>query len=176
MEYENSARSLKSLILLICYFSLILTLKYLIAAHNFVIIVLVLIVLPLAFDIGRNKKSGIKIKEIRRNKGLGEMSPEAFKYILGRDNYTAIEIEDNIAAKGMLEICFVAPLICWPLGPKVARKLSGTCPEVVRKLTGSCPKVAPNNKRRNYHENGPRESCGPLDRTILHRISVLTFS
>ena len=66
MEYENSARSLKSLILLICYFSLILTLKYLIAAHNLVIIFLVLIVLPLAFDIGRNKKSGIKIsnKEI----------------------------------------------------------------------------------------------------------------
>tara|TARA_Y200000002_G_C22357613_1_gene527695 strand:- start:152 stop:565 length:414 start_codon:yes stop_codon:yes gene_type:complete len=66
MEYENSARSLKSLILLICYFSLILTFKYLIAAHNFVIIFLVLIVLPLAFDIGRNKKSGIKIsnKEI----------------------------------------------------------------------------------------------------------------
>ncbi len=52
------------------------------------------------------KKSGIKIKEIQRNKGLGEMSPEAFKYILGRENYTAIEIEDNIAAKGMLEICF----------------------------------------------------------------------
>ena len=66
MEYENSARSFKSFILLICYFGLILTLKYLIAAHNFVIIFLVLIVLPLAFDIGRNKKSGIKIsnKEI----------------------------------------------------------------------------------------------------------------
>ena len=66
MEYKNSARSLKSLILLICYFSLILTLKYLIAAHNLVIIFLVLIVLPLAFDVGRNKKSGIKIsnKEI----------------------------------------------------------------------------------------------------------------
>ena len=66
MEYENSARSFKSFILLICYYSLILTLKYLITAHNFVIIFLVLIVLPLAFDIGRNKKSGIKIsnKEI----------------------------------------------------------------------------------------------------------------
>ena len=66
MEYENSTRSFKSFILLICYFGLILTLKYLIAAHNFVIIFLVLIVLPLAFDIGRNKKSGIKIsnKEI----------------------------------------------------------------------------------------------------------------
>ena len=66
MEYENSARSFKSLILLICYFGLILTLKFLIAAHNFVIIFLVLLVLPLAFDIGRNKKSGVKIsnKEI----------------------------------------------------------------------------------------------------------------
>ena len=66
MEHENSARSFKSFILLICYDGLILTLKYLIAAHNFVIIFLVLIVLPLAFDIGRNKKSGIKIsnKEI----------------------------------------------------------------------------------------------------------------
>ena len=66
MEYENSARSCKSFILLTCYIGLILTLKYLIAAHNFVIIFLVLIVLPLAFDIGRNKKSGIKIsnKEI----------------------------------------------------------------------------------------------------------------
>ena len=66
MEYENSARSFKSFVLLICYAGLILTLKFLIAAHNFVIIFLVLIVLPLAFDIGRNKKSGIKIsnKEI----------------------------------------------------------------------------------------------------------------
>ena len=45
---------------------MILSLKYLFTAHNFVIIFLVLIVLPLAFDVGRNKKSGIKItnKEI----------------------------------------------------------------------------------------------------------------
>ena len=66
MEHENSARSFKSLILLICYFVIILSLKYQFSAHNFVIIFLVLIVLPLAFDIGRNKKSGIKItsKEI----------------------------------------------------------------------------------------------------------------
>ena len=66
MEYENSARSFKSFTLLVCYISLILTLKYLIAAHNFVIIFLVLIILPLAFDIEKNKKSGIKIsnKEI----------------------------------------------------------------------------------------------------------------
>ena len=66
MEHENSARSFKSFILLICYFFIILSLKYLFTAHNFVIIFLVLIVLPLAFDVGRNKKSGIKItnKEI----------------------------------------------------------------------------------------------------------------
>ena len=66
MEYEDSARRFKSFILLICYFGLILTLKYLIAAHNFVIIFLVIIVLLLAFEIGINKKSGIKIsnKEI----------------------------------------------------------------------------------------------------------------
>ena len=66
MEYENSARSFKSFILLICYDGLTLTLKYLIAAHNFVVIFLVPIILPLVIGIGRNKKSGIKIsnKEI----------------------------------------------------------------------------------------------------------------
>ena len=66
MDYENSARSFKSLLILIFYFSFILILNYLVSAHIFVIIFLVLIVLPLAFDIGRNKKSGIKIsnKEI----------------------------------------------------------------------------------------------------------------
>ena len=66
MNYENSARSFKSLLILIFYFSFILILNYLVSAHIFVIIFLVLIVLPLAFDIGRNKKSGIKIsnKEI----------------------------------------------------------------------------------------------------------------
>ena len=61
MEHENSARSFKSVILLACYVFVILSLKYLFTAHNFVIIFLVLIVLPLAFDVGRNKKSGIKI-------------------------------------------------------------------------------------------------------------------
>ena len=66
MDHENSARSFKSLLILICYFGFILIPNYLISAHIFVIIFLVLIVLPLAFDIGRNKKSGIKIsnKEI----------------------------------------------------------------------------------------------------------------
>jgi hypothetical protein len=66
MKFENSARSIKSLILLFCYFCLILILKYVISAHIFIKIFLVLTGLPLAFDIGRNKKSGIKIsnKEI----------------------------------------------------------------------------------------------------------------
>lgn len=66
MKFEHSARSIKSLILLFCYFCLLLILKFVISAHIFIIIFSVLIGLPLAFDIGRNKKSGIKIsnKEI----------------------------------------------------------------------------------------------------------------
>ena len=66
MEQQNSARSSKMLILLICYFYIILFLKYLFTAHSFVIVFLVPIVLPLAFDIVRNKKSSIKVtnKEI----------------------------------------------------------------------------------------------------------------
>ena len=34
---------------------------------------------------------------------------------------------------------------------------------------------APRHKQRNCHGNGLCESCGPLDWTILHRISVRTF-
>ena len=66
MKFENSARSIKSLILFFCYFCLILILKYVISAHIFIIIFSVITGLQLAFDIGRNKKSGIKIsnKEI----------------------------------------------------------------------------------------------------------------
>jgi DNA gyrase/topoisomerase IV subunit B len=52
------------------------------------------------------KKSGVKIKEIQRNKGLGEMSPEAFKYTLARDEYTKITIDDINSAKRMLDVCF----------------------------------------------------------------------
>ena len=61
MQYENSARSLKSVILLICYLIFVFILHYLLTAHNLIIIGLILTVLPLAFDIGRNKKSGFKI-------------------------------------------------------------------------------------------------------------------
>jgi len=52
------------------------------------------------------KKAGIKIREIQRNKGLGEMSPEAFKYVLSRDTYTKITTENLDEAKHMLHTCF----------------------------------------------------------------------
>lgn len=52
------------------------------------------------------KKPSIKIKEIQRNKGLGEMSPEAFKYVLNREEYTKIVIEEEADAKHMLHTCF----------------------------------------------------------------------
>jgi DNA gyrase subunit B len=52
------------------------------------------------------KKAGVKIKEIQRNKGLGEMSPDAFKYVLNREEYTKIVIEDEKDAKYMLHTCF----------------------------------------------------------------------
>ncbi len=52
------------------------------------------------------KKSGIKIREIQRNKGLGEMSPEAFKHVLSREDYTKIIIDEEQDAKHMLHTCF----------------------------------------------------------------------
>jgi len=61
VQYENSARSLKSVILLICYLIFVFILHFVFTAHNLIIIGLILTVLPLAFDIGRNKKSGFKI-------------------------------------------------------------------------------------------------------------------
>src|SRR5690606_30507795 len=51
-------------------------------------------------------KKGTKIKAIHRNKGLGEMSPEAWKYVLQRDNFTRIEVVDKKRAKEMLTVCF----------------------------------------------------------------------
>ena len=80
MEYKSSARSLKSLILLICYFSIILTLKYLIAAHNFLIMFLVLIVLPLAFDKGRNKKNLASKFQIKKPLGFQESLKAKYTY------------------------------------------------------------------------------------------------
>jgi DNA gyrase subunit B len=53
----------------------------------------------------KNNKQ-IKIKEIMRNKGLGEMSQEAFKHVLSRKEFTKISVKDMKASKEMLETCF----------------------------------------------------------------------
>jgi DNA gyrase subunit B len=53
----------------------------------------------------KNRKD-IKIKEIMRNKGLGEMSQEAFKHVLNRKDFTKISVKDMKASKDMLETCF----------------------------------------------------------------------
>ncbi len=52
------------------------------------------------------KKKGMKIKEIHRNKGLGEMSPEAWKHLLQRENFTRIDVVDKKNARQMLHVCF----------------------------------------------------------------------
>ncbi len=53
----------------------------------------------------KNRKD-LKIKEIMRNKGLGEMSQEAFKHVLSRKEFTKISVKDMKASKDMLETCF----------------------------------------------------------------------
>lgn len=53
----------------------------------------------------KNRKD-IKIREIMRNKGLGEMSQEAFKHVLSRRDFTKISVKDLKASKAMLETCF----------------------------------------------------------------------
>jgi len=52
------------------------------------------------------EKKDIKIKEIMRNKGLGEMSQEAFKHVLNRKDFTKISTKNLTASKDMLETCF----------------------------------------------------------------------
>ncbi|TDJ03882.1 MAG: hypothetical protein E2O68_09245 [Deltaproteobacteria bacterium] len=52
------------------------------------------------------KNKNIKIKEIMRNKGLGEMSPEAWNYVMARENYTVLEVDNGKSARQMLEVCF----------------------------------------------------------------------
>jgi len=53
------------------------------------------------------KKKNLKIiREIHRNKGLGEMSQEAWKHVLSNKDFTRIDISDLEAAKGMLAVCF----------------------------------------------------------------------
>jgi DNA gyrase/topoisomerase IV subunit B len=51
-------------------------------------------------------RKDIKIKEIMRNKGLGEMSQDAFKHVLNRKDFTKISVKDMGASKNMLETCF----------------------------------------------------------------------
>jgi DNA gyrase/topoisomerase IV subunit B len=51
-------------------------------------------------------RKDVKIKEIQRNKGLGEMSQEAFKHVLQRKDWTKITVKDMKSAKDMLETCF----------------------------------------------------------------------
>ena len=52
------------------------------------------------------KKKILKIKEIQRNKGLGEMSPEAWKFVLNRDFFTKITVENMKQSQKMLQVCF----------------------------------------------------------------------
>ncbi len=52
------------------------------------------------------KESTVKIKEIQRNKGLGEMSPEAWKYVMSKEGYTTLTVDDIASARNILEVCF----------------------------------------------------------------------
>lgn len=52
------------------------------------------------------KKTAAKIKAIHRNKGLGEMSPEAWKYVMSKEGYTRITVDHVSEAKKMLNVCF----------------------------------------------------------------------
>ena len=48
----------------------------------------------------------VTIKEIQRNKGLGEMSQEAWDYITSKKDYTIIDSKSREKSKEMLNICF----------------------------------------------------------------------
>ncbi len=52
------------------------------------------------------KQKNLKIRAIHRNKGLGEMSPEAWKYVLQREEFTKITADNVQEAKAMLDVCF----------------------------------------------------------------------
>ena len=52
------------------------------------------------------KNKALKIKEIQRNKGLGEMSAEAWKFVLSRDFFTKITVENMKQSRKMLQVCF----------------------------------------------------------------------
>ena len=78
--------------------------------------------------------------------------------------------------------CFSGPV--WFAGPVRFARFAGSRGSPVHAVRfmrfGSCgsasgDQIVPMHKNRGCHENSPCESCGPLDRTILHRISVRTF-
>lgn len=52
------------------------------------------------------KNPEVKIREIQRNKGLGEMSPEAWKYVVTRKSFTKIETKNLKESQHMLNVCF----------------------------------------------------------------------
>lgn len=52
------------------------------------------------------EKKEIQIKEIQRNKGLGEMSAEAFKYVMQKEHFVQISVDDAKDAQDMLDVCF----------------------------------------------------------------------
>jgi DNA gyrase/topoisomerase IV subunit B len=58
------------------------------------------------YQLEKLKNSSVKIREIQRNKGLGEMSPEAFKHTLNREEFTKINVDNMQTAKHMLDVCF----------------------------------------------------------------------
>lgn len=57
-------------------------------------------------ELAKLQKDGIKVKAINRNKGLGEMSEQAWRHVLSRGDYTKIMIDDATEAKNMLNVCF----------------------------------------------------------------------
>ena len=70
---------------------------------------------------------------------------------------------------------------CEPLDRTILHRISVRTTLWRRHFSGSGSTFGPRNralrhKNRNCHESSPRESCEPLDRTILHRISARTFS
>lgn len=55
-------------------------------------------------NLKNNKK--LKIKIIQRNKGLGEMSKEAWDYVVDKNDYTVIKITDKKGSEEIIETCF----------------------------------------------------------------------
>ena len=71
---------------------------------------------------------------------------------------------------------FQKSLKIWPVRAGSVRRFAPVPAGSVHAVRPVVAKIVPKGKNRNCHENSPRASCGPLDRTILHRILVRTFS